>query len=70
MQLVVPYVNTLENEADIFTKALVPRLFYLLRDALKNVPISDSEVLTMGGRGNAGTSVRGGVSTHASRVTG
>ena len=61
MQLVVPYVNTLDNEADLFTKPLIPRLFYPLRDALMNVPLSDSEILAMGGRGNAGGRVPQGV---------
>ena len=56
-----PYVNTLDNEADLFTKPLIPRLFYPLRDALMNVPISDSEILAMGGRGNTGGRVPQGV---------
>ena len=55
-------VNTLDNEADIFTKPLVPRLFYPLRDAMMNVPLSDSEVLTMGGRGNTAIRSMGGSS--------
>ena len=57
----VPCVNTLDNEADLFTKPLIPRLFYPLRDALMNVPISDSEILAMGGRGNTGGRVPQGV---------
>ena len=34
----VPYVNTVDNLADFFTKPLVPGKFEALRDAIMNVP--------------------------------
>ena len=42
MMLRVPYVNTVDNEADLFTKVLSPRVFYPLRDAIMNVSRADS----------------------------
>ena len=42
LMLRVPYVNTVDNEADLFTKVLAPRVFYPLRDAVMNVSREDS----------------------------
>ena len=39
-ELVVPYVKTADNLADIFTKALQPAIFLPLRDKVMNVPAS------------------------------
>ena len=36
-EIVVPYVNTLDNEADFFTKPLEGKLFFELRDRIMNV---------------------------------
>jgi hypothetical protein len=38
MQLTVPYVNTMDNLADFFTKALEGKHFFRMRDAIMNVP--------------------------------
>ena len=38
MQISVPYVNTLENLADFFTKPLKPAQFFTMRDRIMNVP--------------------------------
>ncbi len=35
-------MNTVDNEADLFTKVPSPRVFYPLRDAIMNVSRSDS----------------------------
>ena len=37
MQIVVPFVKTCDNLADFFTKALPPKQFFPLRDAIMNV---------------------------------
>lgn len=34
----VPYVATVDNLADFFTKALSAKVFYPMRDAIMNVP--------------------------------
>jgi hypothetical protein len=36
MQIVVPFVRTHENIADLFTKALAPKQFFLLRNIIMN----------------------------------
>ena len=36
-EIVVPYVNTSDNEADFFTKPLEGKLFFELRDRIMNV---------------------------------
>ena len=38
MELRVPYVNTVDNIADFFTKPLEPRVFRAMRDIIMNVP--------------------------------
>ena len=39
-ELRVPYVNTVDNIADFFTKPLEPRMFRAMRDEIMNVPPS------------------------------
>ena len=47
MQLRVPFVKTVDNLADFFTKPLTSKNFYRMRDILMNVPrASDAESLT------------------------
>ena len=47
MQLQVPFVKTVDNLADFFTKPLTSKNFYRMRDILMNVPrASDTESLT------------------------
>ena len=41
-RLVVPYVNTVDNMADFFTKALPAASFYSFRNKIMNVPSSDA----------------------------
>ena len=41
MRLRVPYVNTVDNLADFFTKPLPPKQFTLMRDTIMNVPFSE-----------------------------
>jgi hypothetical protein len=41
-RLVVPYVNTVDNMADFFTKALTAAPFYSFRNKIMNVPPSDA----------------------------
>ena len=41
MQLRVPYVNTVNNLADFFTKPLAKNDFFRMRDELMNVPSPD-----------------------------
>ena len=41
MQLRVPYVNTVDNLADFFTKPLAKNDFFRMRDILMNVPSAD-----------------------------
>jgi hypothetical protein len=38
MRLRVPFVSTVDNLADFFTKPLPPRVFIQMRDAIMNVP--------------------------------
>ena len=38
----VPYVNTVDNLADFFTKPLPPNTFTSLRDAIMNIPYASS----------------------------
>ena len=38
MRLTVPYVATVDNLADFFTKPLSAKVFYPMRDAIMNVP--------------------------------
>ena len=38
----VPYVNTVDNMADFFTKALTAAPFYSFRNKIMNVPPSDA----------------------------
>ena len=47
MQLRVPFVKTVDNLADFFTKPLTSKNFYRMRDILMNVPshASDTESL-------------------------
>jgi len=40
-RIVVPYVNTVDNLADFFTKPLPTKRFFALRDAIMNVIPSD-----------------------------
>ena len=39
-RLRVPFVSTVDNLADFFTKALHPSVFYAMRDQIMNVPQS------------------------------
>ena len=41
MRLRVPYVNTVDNLADFFTKPLPPKQFALMRDEIMNVPFAE-----------------------------
>ena len=43
MRIEVPYVNTVDNEADFFTKPLCSKTFHALRDVIMNVPESQRE---------------------------
>ena len=36
-EIEVPYVNTVDNLADFFTKCLPPATFFAMRDAIMNV---------------------------------
>ena len=38
MRLRVPFVSTVDNLADFFTKPLPPRVFIEMRDTIMNVP--------------------------------
>ena len=40
-QLVVPFVASADNLADMFTKALPPKQFFALRDRVMNVPLHE-----------------------------
>ena len=42
MQLRVPYVRTVDNLADFFTKAQSPKVFYAMRNTIMNVPAHES----------------------------
>ena len=48
-RLTVPYVKSAENLADLFTKALPPAQFFVLRDRVMNVPLDRRQ--SMGGCG-------------------
>ena len=73
MKITVPYVNTVDNLADFFTKPLKPRLFYPFRDKIMNIPhgLPDSVDGGAGDRSSrkCGVGSRGGVKSGASRVT-
>ena len=56
MQLRVPYVNTIDNLADFFTKPLAKNDFFRMRDALMNVPSADCVPVSRDRK----TQVRGG----------
>ena len=45
LQITVPYVNTLDNLADFFTKVQKPAMFRAMRDIIMNVPphLSDDD---------------------------
>ena len=47
MRIRVPYVNTADNMADFFTKALSPKSFIPMRDAIMNVPACESDVMSL-----------------------
>ena len=57
MQLRVPYVRTVDNLADFFTKPLAKNDFFRMRDALMNVPTPDCVPVSR----DRATLVRGGV---------
>ena len=38
LELRVPFVSTIDNMADFFTKPLPPKTFYRMRNAIMNVP--------------------------------
>ena len=38
LKIRVPYVNTVDNLADFFTKPLASKTFFYLRDQIMNVP--------------------------------
>ena len=42
MQIRVPYVNTVDNLADFFTKALSTKNFYRMRDLIMNVSLAQN----------------------------
>ena len=42
MKITVPYVNTHDNLADFFTKALPAKHFFALRDRIMNIPRDES----------------------------
>ena len=44
MQLRVPFVKTVDNLADFFTKPLTSKNFYRMRDILMNVPTHASDI--------------------------
>ena len=56
MQLRVPYVNTIDNLADFFTKPLAKNDFFRMRDVLMNVPSADCVPVSRDRK----TQVRGG----------
>ena len=57
MQLRVPYVRTVDNLADFFTKPLAKNDYFRMRDALMNVPTPDCVPVSR----DRATLVRGGV---------
>ena len=44
LRIVVPFVKTVDNLADFFTKPLAPKDFFRMRDIIMNVPREDSHV--------------------------
>ena len=57
MKITVPYVNTHDNLADFFTKALPAKHFYALRDRIMNIPRDqsrDSHAAECGACGDTG----------------
>ena len=57
MQLRVPYVKSVDNLADFFTKPLAKNDYFRMRDILMNVPASDRVPVSR----NQAPLVRGGV---------
>ena len=57
MQLRVPYVKSVDNLADFFTKPLAKNDYFRMRDILMNVPASDRVPVSR----NRAPLVRGGV---------
>ena len=49
-ELVVPFVNSADNIADLFTKPLPASKFYPLRNKVMNVPEQSSQLSSMGSR--------------------
>ena len=47
-KLRVPFVSTVDNLADFFTKAQPPDLFFTMRDTIMNVPACDRASSTGG----------------------
>ena len=45
----VPFVSTVDNLADFFTKSQPPDLFFKMRDTIMNVPACDRASSTGGG---------------------
>ena len=58
MRIRVPYVNTVDNYADFFTKPLPPRQFCVMRDLLMNVPHGQHEYPTCSGNGSDAAAVQ------------
>ena len=54
MRLTVPYVATVDNLADFFTKPLSAKVFYPMRDAIMNVPHALREVPSAQASGHGG----------------
>ena len=57
MQLRVPYVKSVDNLADFFTKPLAKNDYFRMRDILMNVPAPDRVPVSR----NRAPLVRGGV---------
>ena len=66
MQLRVPYVNTVNNLADFFTKPLAKNDFFRMRDELMNVPSPDRIAVSR----VRSTQVRGGSVVSLTSTTG
>ena len=43
MRIAVPYVSSAENDADFFTKALEPKLFFKFRARIMNLPSAGAD---------------------------
>ena len=56
LEIVVPLVNTKDNDADFFTKPLAPKRFKMLRRRVMNLSDAETpcEQRPRGGRWNAG----------------